>query len=80
MGSGAMIHIPNFIKMGSAILKLIGGKGDTKRHRQHSDRTSLLLFFQNKKNSLKITDLGAVIKRRFEWSGQVIRTDWIRMV
>jgi hypothetical protein len=27
MGSGAMIHIPSFIKIGSGIQKLIGGGG-----------------------------------------------------
>jgi hypothetical protein len=29
MGSGAMIYIPNFIKIGSAIQKLTGGNTDT---------------------------------------------------
>jgi hypothetical protein len=38
MGSGAMIYIPCFIKMGSAVQKLIGGYTDT----QHGDRISLL--------------------------------------
>jgi hypothetical protein len=27
MGSGSMIHIPRFIKIGSAIQKLMGGRG-----------------------------------------------------
>jgi hypothetical protein len=31
MGSGAMIYIPNFIKIGSGIQKLIGGI-DTQTH------------------------------------------------
>jgi hypothetical protein len=44
MGSGAMIHIPSFIKIGSGIQTLIGGI-----HRQHGDLISLLLFFQNRK-------------------------------
>jgi hypothetical protein len=43
MGSGAMIYIPSFIKIGSGIQKLIGG--DTQTHRQHGDRISLLSFF-----------------------------------
>jgi hypothetical protein len=30
MGSGAMIHIPNFIKIGSGFQKFMGGGGDTK--------------------------------------------------
>jgi hypothetical protein len=29
MGSGAMMYIPSFIKIGSAILKLIMEEGDT---------------------------------------------------
>jgi hypothetical protein len=49
MGSGAMIYIPSFIKIGSEIQKFI--RGDT--HRQQYDLISLLLFFQNKKSSLK---------------------------
>jgi hypothetical protein len=35
MGSGAVIYIPSFIKIGSAIQKLIG-------HRQHGNHISLL--------------------------------------
>jgi hypothetical protein len=41
MGSGAMIYIPSFVKIGSGIQKLI--RGDT--HRQHGDLISLLLFW-----------------------------------
>jgi hypothetical protein len=52
MGSGAMINIPCFIKIGSVIQKLIGR--DTKSHREHGDRISLLLYFQNKESRLKI--------------------------
>jgi hypothetical protein len=40
MGSGAIIYIHSFIKMGSAIQKLIGG--DAQTHRQHGNLTSLL--------------------------------------
>jgi hypothetical protein len=29
MGSGAMVYIPSFIKIGSAVLKLIGGYTDS---------------------------------------------------
>jgi hypothetical protein len=47
IGSGAMVYIPSFIKIRSAIQKLIGG--DTQTYRQHGDRISLLLFLQNKK-------------------------------
>jgi hypothetical protein len=52
MGSGAMIHIPSFIKTGSGNRKLIGGGGD---HKQQGDLISLLLFFQNKEIRLKFT-------------------------
>jgi hypothetical protein len=41
MGSGAIIYIPSFIKIGSGIQKLI--LGDTQTHRQHGDLISLLL-------------------------------------
>jgi hypothetical protein len=49
MGSGAMIYIPSFIKIGSGIQKLIG-----RIHRKHGDLISLLLFLQNKESRLKI--------------------------
>jgi hypothetical protein len=51
MGSGSLIYIPNFIKIGSGIQKLMG---DTRRDRQHDDLISLLLFIQNKESKLKI--------------------------
>jgi hypothetical protein len=42
MGSGAMIYILSFIKIGSGIQKLMG---DTQTHRHHGDLISLFLFF-----------------------------------
>jgi hypothetical protein len=42
MGSGTLICIPSFIKIGSAIQKLIGG--DTQTDRQLGDRISRLVF------------------------------------
>jgi hypothetical protein len=36
MGSGAVIYIPSFIKIGSGIQRLIGGKRDRKTH-THTD-------------------------------------------
>jgi hypothetical protein len=48
MRSGAMIYIPDFMKTGSGIQKLITGG----IHRQHGDHISLLLLFQNKKSRL----------------------------
>jgi hypothetical protein len=50
MGSGAMIYIPSFIKIGSVIQKLTGG--DSQTHRQHGNRISLLSFFLIKENRL----------------------------
>jgi hypothetical protein len=41
MGSGAMINIPSFIKIASAIQMLMRGI-----HRQYGDIISLLLFFK----------------------------------
>jgi hypothetical protein len=49
MGSGAVIYIPSFIKTGSGIQKLIGGR----IHRQQRDLISLLAFSQNKEIRLK---------------------------
>jgi hypothetical protein len=51
MGSGAMIYIPSFIKVGSAIQMLI--RRDSQTHRQHGERISLLSPFQNKESRLK---------------------------
>jgi hypothetical protein len=51
MGSGAMIYIPSFIKIGSAIQKLIGGRGYTETQtawRSHK----CVLFFQNNESRL----------------------------
>jgi hypothetical protein len=47
MGSGAVIYVPSFIKIGSGIQKLIGG--DTQTYRQQRDLISLLYFFQNRR-------------------------------
>jgi hypothetical protein len=46
MGSGAMICIPSFINIGSAIQTLIGGI-----HRQHGDRISVLFFSKEGKQA-----------------------------
>jgi hypothetical protein len=48
MGSGAMIYIPSFIKIGSGIQKLMG-----RVHRHTDSMVSLNLFFQSKKGRLK---------------------------
>jgi hypothetical protein len=44
------IYIPSFLKIGSAIQKLMGG--DSQSHRQQGDLISLLLFFQNNESRL----------------------------
>jgi hypothetical protein len=48
MGSGDMIHMPSFIKIGSDIQKLTG-----RIHKQHGDHISLLSFSQNKESGIK---------------------------
>jgi hypothetical protein len=53
MGSGAMISVSSFIKIGSGIQNLIGG--DTQTHRQQGDLISLLLAFQNRESRQKNT-------------------------
>jgi hypothetical protein len=52
MGSGAMICLPSFIKIGSGIQNLIGGEEYT--HKQEGDLISLLLFFENRESGLKL--------------------------
>jgi hypothetical protein len=43
MDSGGMMYIPNFVKIGSGIQKLL--LGYTQARRQQDDLISLLLFF-----------------------------------
>jgi hypothetical protein len=47
-----MIYIPGFMKIGAGIQKISRGV-----HRQHGNRISLLLFFQNKESGLKLIEL-----------------------
>jgi hypothetical protein len=52
MGSGAMIYIPSFIRIGLGVKKL--PQRNTKTHRQHGDLIILLSFiFQDKESRLK---------------------------
>jgi hypothetical protein len=51
MSSAAMIYIPSFIKIVSAIQKFMGG-GYMDTDRQAAIRASLLSFFQNKESEL----------------------------
>jgi hypothetical protein len=46
MGSGVMIYIPSFVKIGSGIQKFIHST-------QHGDFISLFLYFQSKASRLK---------------------------
>jgi hypothetical protein len=46
MGSGAMIYIPSFIKIGSGIQKMIRGM-HIKAHYQQGDLMNLLLFLED---------------------------------
>jgi hypothetical protein len=58
MGSGAMIYIPSFMKIGPGVQKLL--KRDTQTHRQHDDLISILVFlFQNNECNLKININGS---------------------
>jgi hypothetical protein len=54
MGSGAMIYIPSFKKIGSGNQKLMGW--DSQTHRQHGDLISLFSFSQTKENRLTIKE------------------------
>jgi hypothetical protein len=53
MGSGAITYVPRFIKINSGIQKLTGGYAYRQTHmythRQDGDLTSLLSFFQKRK-------------------------------
>jgi hypothetical protein len=58
MGSGAVIYVPNFIKIGSGVQKLMG-RIHTHTHTQTHTRTAMwphkpTLFVQNKESRLKI--------------------------
>jgi hypothetical protein len=55
MGSGAVICIPSFIKIGSGIEKLIGG--DTQTHRQQGDLISLLSFKKEKRKESRLKNV-----------------------
>jgi hypothetical protein len=58
MGSGAVIYVPSFIKIGSGVQKLIRWR-DRHTHEQQRDLISLLYFFQNKERMLKSTRVGS---------------------
>jgi hypothetical protein len=49
MGSGVMIYLPSFVKIGSGIQKLTGDRETAWR----SHKPSLFFFFQNKESRLQ---------------------------
>jgi hypothetical protein len=49
MGSGAVIYVPSFVKIGSGVQKLIRGDTQTHTHGQQRDLISLLYFFKTRK-------------------------------
>jgi hypothetical protein len=56
MGSGAVIYIPSFIKIGSGVQKLIEGihrDTHTHTHTHGQQRDLISLLFQNKESRLK---------------------------
>jgi hypothetical protein len=59
MSSGATTYIPSFVRTGSGIQKIVGGRGGggvvhIQIYRKQGDLISLLLFFQDKENGLKM--------------------------
>jgi hypothetical protein len=55
MGSGAMVYIPSYMKIGAAIQNLIVGDTQTHGHADRDgDRINLLFFLQNEESRLKI--------------------------
>jgi hypothetical protein len=54
MGSCVVIYVPNFIKIGSGVQRLIGGiYRHIHTHGEQRDLISQLNFFQDKKGTLK---------------------------
>jgi hypothetical protein len=52
-----VIYVPNCIKIGSGIQKLIGGDTQTHTHKQQGDLISLFLFFQNKESRCELNPI-----------------------
>jgi hypothetical protein len=76
MGSGAVIYVPSFIKIGSGVQKLIGGIHRRARTHTHT-RTETwspkpTLFFQNKESRLII--------RQWYWVRLCVRTRRLQML
>jgi hypothetical protein len=65
MGSGARTYIPNLIKIGSAIQKLIRG---IQEYRQHCDIISLLLFFSESGEQTKMAIRCGVLSTRIHYT------------
>jgi hypothetical protein len=53
MGSGTVIYIPSFIKIGAGIQKLMG-EGNSRTQRQYGELINVFAFFQNKESRQKM--------------------------
>jgi hypothetical protein len=69
MGSGAVIYVPSFIKIGSGVRKLTEGdtqthtNTNTHTHGEQRDLIGLFYFFQNKESMLKRIMLGRYVRK-----------------
>jgi hypothetical protein len=62
MGSGAVIYVPSFVKIGSGVQKLIGGDTHTHTHPRGQQRDPIsLLYFLNKESTLKMRNLYFIV-------------------
>jgi hypothetical protein len=62
MGSGAVIYVPSFIKIGSGVQKLIAGNTQT-HTRTATCYHKPTLFFQNKESRLEILQSSKCLKK-----------------
>jgi hypothetical protein len=75
MGSGAMIYIRSFMKIGSGIQKLTAE--GIHKHRQHGELIDLLYFYQNKESRLKRIVISVVMyKHLFNRTVSLIKSAW----
>jgi hypothetical protein len=63
IGSGAMVYIPSFIKIGSGIQKLMGrGVRGSQTRRQNSDLVKPTFIFLNEESRPKIHEVHVLYK------------------
>jgi hypothetical protein len=72
MGSDAMMHIPSFIEIGSAIQKLIGGI-HTPTDTQTAWRSRKPTLFQKKESRLETTERRKALERRHKSVQHIVR-------